>query len=77
MEEKTKVLASEREDKLWQPAKNQTSSQPKMIQNEMLSPQWIHFNFKFCVWMYFNSSWTKVSFIDMMANFWLEIWKYM
>ena len=30
--------------------------------------------FKFCFSVYFNSSWTEMSFIDMMTNSLLEIW---
>ena len=30
--------------------------------------------FKFCFSMYFNSSWTEMSFIDMITNSLLEIW---
>ena len=61
---------------LWRPLKNQTSGQPSAIQNKTWSPHAMNslYIFKFCFSMYFNSSWTEMSFIDMMTNSLLEIW---
>ena len=76
MQQSEKAVYSEREGKLWRPPKNQTSGQPSAIQNKTWSPNATDslYIFKFSFSMYFNSSWTEMSFIDMMTNPLLAIW---